>query len=112
MSHTHDHEHDHHEHDHDHHHEHPENEYITIVDEEGNESLYEILFTFDSDDFGKSYVLVYPAGSSDDEDIELQAFSFVEQEDGTSGSLDPIETDAEWDMIEEVLNTFLAEDEE
>lgn len=94
------------------HHEHDENEYITIIDEEGNESLYEILFTFDSDDYGKSYVLVYPAGASDDEDIELQAFSYIEQEDGTSGELGPIETDAEWDMVEEVLNTFLAEEDE
>lgn len=97
MSHT-------HEHDHEH-------EYITIVDEEGNESLYEILFTFDSEDYNKSYVLVYPAGSHDEEDVELQAFSYTEQEDGSSGSLEPIETDAEWDMIEEVLNTFLAEEE-
>ena len=36
-------------------HEHEE-EYITIVDEEGNEELYQILFTFDSEGFGKSYV--------------------------------------------------------
>lgn len=93
-----------------HEHEH-EQEYITIVDEEGNESLYEILFTFDSDDFGKSYVLLYPAGSHDEEDVELQAFSYVEQEDGSSGSLEPIETDEEWEMVEEVLNTFLADEE-
>ncbi|MBK0347363.1 DUF1292 domain-containing protein [Aerococcaceae bacterium zg-ZJ1578] len=94
-----------------HHHEH-EQEFITIVDEEGNESLYEILFTFESEDFGKSYVLVYPAGAHDDEDVELQAFSYVENESGDAGSLDPIETEAEWDMIEEVLNTFLADEEE
>lgn len=106
---THTHEHDHH---HDHNHEHEEVDYITIVDEEGNESLYEILFTFDSEDFGKSYVLVYPAGSIDEDDVELQAFSYVELEDGTSGSLQPIETEAEWDMVEEVLNTFFADEEE
>lgn len=99
----------HHDHDHDHNHDH---EYITIYDEEGNETLHEILFTFDSDDFKKSYVLVYPAGTLDEEDVELQAFSYAESEDGLSGSLDPIETEEEWDMIEEVLNTFFGEDEE
>ncbi|MBG9979700.1 DUF1292 domain-containing protein [Facklamia sp. DSM 111018] len=98
---------DHHEHTHE-----EELNYITVVDEEGNEALYEVLFTFDSEDFGKSYVLIYPAGVSEEEDVELQAFSFVENEDGTSGDLQPIETEEEWDMIEEVLNTFIEEEED
>lgn len=93
---------EHHEHDHEH---------ITIVDEDGNESLYEILFTFESEDYGKNYVILYPAGSSEDEDVELQAYSYIEQEDGQSGELQPIESEAEWDMVEEVLNTFLSEEE-
>ena len=57
---------------HDHDHDHEEHEHITIIDENGNEELYEILFTFDSDDFEKSYVLVYPAGSEEGEEVELQ----------------------------------------
>ena len=93
-------------------HEHEEQEYITVVDEAGNESLYEILFTFDSEDFGKSYVLIYPAGTSEDEEVELQAYAYQEQEDGTSGDLQPITTDEEWDLVEEVLNTFLDSDDE
>lgn len=99
-----------HNHNHDHDHDH-EQEFITLVDEEGNESLYEILFTFDSEDYGKSYVLLYPAGTTDEDDVELQAFSFVESEEGGHGDLHPIETDEEWDMIEEVLNTFMEDDE-
>lgn len=89
-----------------------EEEYITIIDEEGNEELYQILFTFDSEDFGKSYVLLYPAGTSEDEEVEIQAYSFKENEEGGSGDLLPIETDAEWDMVEEVLATFLDGEEE
>lgn len=85
-------------------------EYVTIIDEDGNEELYQILFTFDSEDFGKSYVLLYPAGVTDDEDVEIQAYSFVENEEGGAGDLLPIETQEEWDMVEEVLNTFM-EDE-
>lgn len=96
------------EHNHDHH----DHEHITIVDEHGNEELYEILFTFDSEDFGKSYVLVYPTGIPEEDEIELQAFSYVENEDGTEGDLEPIETEEEWDMIEEVLNTFIEDEEE
>ena len=42
--------------------EHGETNTITVVDEQGNEQLCEILFTFESDEFGKSYVLYYPLG--------------------------------------------------
>ncbi|MFS0644183.1 DUF1292 domain-containing protein [Siminovitchia sp. 179-K 8D1 HS] len=88
--------------------------YFTVVDEQGNEELHEILFTFDSDEFNKSYVLYFPAGADEDEDdeIEIHASAFIPNEEGEEGSLQPIETEEEWDMIEEMLNTFLAEDEE
>lgn len=87
---------------------------ITVVDEQGNEILCEVLFTFDSAEFGKSYVLYYPIGSddNDDEDIEIHASAFVPSEDNEDGELMPIETDEEWDLIEEMLNTFLEEQEE
>jgi uncharacterized protein YrzB (UPF0473 family) len=88
--------------------------HITVVDEEGNEQLCEVLFTFDSDEFGKSYVLYYPVGAEEDdeEDIEIHASAFIPKEDGEDGEFMPIETDEEWDMIEEVLNTFLDEEED
>ncbi|MBT2686069.1 DUF1292 domain-containing protein [Bacillus sp. ISL-37] len=87
---------------------------ITVVDENGNEQLCEVLFTFDSDEFGKSYVLYYPVGAedNDDEEIEIHASAFTPSEDNEDGDLMPIETDAEWDMIEEMLETFLAEQDE
>ena len=86
---------------------------ITVVDEQGNEQLCEVLFTFDSDEFGKSYVLYYPIGTEDDEDdIEIHASAFMPNEEGEDGELMPIETDEEWDMIEEMLNTFLDEQED
>ncbi|CAM3818627.1 DUF1292 domain-containing protein [Mesobacillus zeae] len=93
--------------------EHGENN-ITVVDENGNEQLCEVLFTFDSEEFGKSYVLYYPIGAEeeDEEDIEIHASSFVPTEDGQDGELTPIETDEEWDMIEEMLETFLADQDE
>ena len=86
---------------------------ITVVDEEGNEQLCEVLFTFDSEEFGKSYVLYYPIGADEDEEeVEIHASAFVPSEDNTDGALMPIETDEEWDLIEEMLNTFLAEEDE
>ncbi|OIK17029.1 hypothetical protein BIV60_01765 [Bacillus sp. MUM 116] len=87
--------------------------HITVVDDNGNEQLCEVLFTFDSEEFGKSYVLYYPVGEEDEEeDIEIHASAFSPTEDGEDGELMPIETDEEWDMIEEMLNTFLEEQDE
>ncbi|WP_243386229.1 DUF1292 domain-containing protein [Bacillus kexueae] len=87
---------------------------ITIIDEEGNEQLCEVLFTFENEQFGKSYVLYYPVGAEEDEneEIEIHASSFVPNEEGENGELKPIETEEEWDMIEEMLNTFLDDEEE
>ena len=102
-------------HHHDHDHDHADRELITLVDEQGNESLYEILMTIDGkEEFGKNYVLVVPANAEADEDglVEIQAYSFTENEDGTEGDLQPIPEDAnaEWDMIEEVFNSFMEEE--
>lgn len=86
-----------------------ETEYITLVDQDGDEELYEILLTFESEEFEKSYVLVYPSGSGE-EDVEVFAFSYQESEGGLEGELDDVETEEEWDMIEEVLGAFSDED--
>lgn len=88
-----------------------EDEFITLVDPEGNEELYQILLTFESDEFEKSYVLVYPAGKADDEEVEIFAFAYEDTDEGLEGQLEDIETEEEWDMIEEVLGAFV-EDEE
>ncbi len=86
---------------------------ITLIDDKGNEELYNVLFTFDSEDYGKSYVLLYPEGAADDDDVEIEAFAYTPDENGdaSSGDLFPIEDDDEWSMVEEVLNTFLADDD-
>ncbi len=90
-------------------------ETMTIVDENGNEHVCEVVFTFESKDYGKSYVLYYVLGEDDvdEEEIRIHASSFIPNEEGEEdGELMPIENDEEWAMIEETFNTFLAEEEE
>lgn len=107
-----------HNHEHDHTHEHgdvEEVDTITLIDEEGNEVLYEIIMRIDGEEaFGKQYVLVTEAGVGEDDEIEAEvyAYSFTENEDGTEGELQPVESDEEWDMIESTFETVFAEDEE
>ncbi|MER2257541.1 MAG: DUF1292 domain-containing protein, partial [Priestia megaterium] len=70
--------------------------------------------TFDSDQYNKSYVIYYPIGADqdDEEEIEIHASAFTPSEDGQDGELQPIETEEEWDMVEEMVNTFLDEEGE
>jgi len=81
---------------------------LRIIDESGKEHDYEIVLTFRSDETGKNYV-VYK--EPDDTSDEVYAAEYTE-EDEEGGRLRPIETDEEWDMIEEVLESFVKEEEE
>ncbi|WP_047981415.1 DUF1292 domain-containing protein [Ornithinibacillus contaminans] len=87
-----------------------EKERIIIPDENGEEHLFEVLFTFDVDETGNSYIAVVPAEQKDDEEVEVYAFRYEEKEDDDL-SLFAIESDDEWEIVEEMLNT-LAEEEE
>ena len=44
--------------------------------------------------------------------VDLHVSAYIPGENNEGGELLPVETDAEWDMIEEVINTFLAEEDE
>ncbi|MFD1126360.1 DUF1292 domain-containing protein [Lentilactobacillus raoultii] len=91
----------------------PTQQQITLVDDNGEETLYDVLFTFKSEDFDRSYILIYPAGKKDNEEVEIQAYALPAGDDPSDpqgGELQPIQTDKEWDMIESVLNTFLGRD--
>ena len=65
------------------------------------------------EEFGKNYVLLVPVMQKKMKDgqVEIQAYSFIENEDGTEGELQPIPEDSEdeWNMIEEVFNSFMEE---
>ena len=84
-----------------------EEQYITVSDDNGNETLYEVLFTFDSEDYGKSYILLIPAGSEPGDQVDVLAYSFDSEAEGEDVDLNEIESDEEWDMVEGVLDTFL-----
>lgn len=79
---------------------------FTVIDEEGNEVLYEVVLTFKSDETNKSYVIYKLPGEEEEE-----VFAAIYDEDAKDGgNLIQIESEEEWDMVEEVLNTFLEEE--
>ncbi len=80
---------------------------LIIIDEEGNEIVCEIIFTFDSEATGKKYVIFQAV---DDESGEVGAASYIEKDNG-EGELEPIETEEEWELIQDALNDFLDQEE-
>ncbi|XFA99538.1 DUF1292 domain-containing protein [Candidatus Izemoplasma sp. B36] len=81
---------------------------LVVTDELGEELECIIIMTFESEEFDKSYLVYQIKG---DETGEFFAASF-NPEDGDEGQLYQIETDEEWDLVEEVLENFLEDEEE
>ena len=74
---------------------------FTIVNDKGEEIECEILFTFDSDETKKSYI-VYTDNTTDEEG-SIRVFASVFDPTGTNPDLLPIETEKEWLVIENIL---------
>ena len=74
---------------------------LYIKDENGKEVAMDILFTFESDDTNKKYVIFE---DPNDELGEIFAYAYDDE-----GNLSAIETDEEWEMVEEVLGAFSEE---
>ena len=73
---------------------------ITIRDDEGNEHLMEILFTYEHDERKKKYVFLYNKETPKD----VMCFEYND-----SGELFEIESDEEYEEVEEVFNAFMDE---
>ena len=74
-----------------------EEKQITIVDEQGNEHLMQILFTYDNEERKTSYVFFY----SPDKPDEVFAMRYNE-----NNELAEIEDEEEYAEVEEVFNAF------
>ncbi len=79
---------------------------FTVIDEEGKEIEFEVVLTFKNPETLKSYVIYKLPGDENEE-----VFAAIYDEKSTlGGNLTPIETDAEWDTLDEVLNAFINEE--
>ena len=77
---------------------------FTIVNDEGKEIECEILFTFDSDETKKSYI-VYTDNTKDDlGNTKVYANTFDEFDE--NGILGEIETEEEWSTIEQIFQSI------
>lgn len=86
-----------------------EPEIIYIPDEEGNEEEFEVIMKFEVDGSDNKYMMVVPLEpeNSDEESEEVYAFRY--EEDGDDLKLYTIDSDEEWEIVEETFNTLIDE---
>ena len=83
---------------------------FTIINDEGKEVECEVLFTFDSDETKKSYI-VYTDNTTD-ESGSTKVYASVFDPTGQDLALQPVETDKEWEVIENILSSIQEKAEE
>ena len=83
---------------------------FTIVNEEGKEVECEILFTFESEETKKNYI-VYTDNKLDEEG-NTKVYASIYDPTGQSAALTPIETEKEWKVIENILTSVQQKIEE
>lgn len=76
-----------------------------VQDGDGNEVEYEIVLTFTDPNTNINYVVYKEPGNS--EDVLAARYDETTKEEGT---LVPLETDEEYEMIQEVLDAFMNEE--
>ena len=80
---------------------------FTVMDENGKEVTCEVLFTFDSEETNKNYI-VYTDNTTDDEgNVKVYASTFDPNAESTE--LKPIESEREWKIIETILESIQEE---
>ncbi len=80
---------------------------IKLTNENGEEIVCDILFTFDSEETGKSYI-VYTDNSKDDEG-KTRVFASIYNPNDPKTKLEDIKTDKEWKIIETILEEIQSE---
>ena len=80
---------------------------FTMIDENGKEIVYDVLFTFESDETNKNYI-VY-TDNTRDESGNIQVYASIYDPENPNSKLEAITTDKEWKVIETILETLQEE---
>ena len=83
---------------------------FTILDDHGVEVICEVLFTFQSEETGKNYI-VYTDNTLDEEG-NTKVYASIYDPTAQESRLDPIETEEEWAIITHILDQLQQEVQE
>ncbi|MDR3241079.1 MAG: DUF1292 domain-containing protein [Lactobacillaceae bacterium] len=94
-----------------------ENQVFTLIDDDLEYEFKELFRFVEDTNFNKTYIVLYNDDVTDEEDddmdMEVQAYVYDESliVDEPEDALVPIETDEEWEMVAEMINTFFEDPE-
>lgn len=77
---------------------------FTMVNDKGEEVLFDVLFTFDNDENNKSYI-VY-TDNTKDEVGNIKVFASIYDPSDMNKTFEDITTEKEWKVIETILGTI------
>ena len=80
---------------------------FSMLDENGNEVVYDVLFTFESDETGKNYICYTDNKKDETGNIEVYASIYYPEEE--NNRLEAIKTEKEWKVIETILESLQEE---
>ena len=80
---------------------------FSMIDENGVETIYDVLFTFESEETNKNYI-VY-TDNTKDETGNIEVYASIYDPDDPHSKLESIKTDKEWKVIETILDTLQEE---
>ncbi len=78
-----------------------------MVTEDGKEITCNVLFTFDSEETGKSYIAY--TDNTYEEDGSIKAYAAIYHPDDLNAGFEPIETEKEWKVVETILEAIQEE---
>ena len=78
---------------------------ITVLNEKGKEIEYEVLFTFESDETERNYIVYTDNKKDKNGNIKVYASIYEEDKEGKIEML-PIESEKEWKVIETILESI------
>ncbi len=81
---------------------------FSMLDENGNEVVYDVLFTFESDETHKNYI-VYTDNKLDETTGNVEVYASIYDPNDPKSKLEAIETEKEWKVIETILETLQEE---
>lgn len=84
-----------------------ENNKFVMLDENGQEREFDVLFTFESEETNKNYIAYTDNTIDDTGNVEVYASIYNPEDPQTK--LEPIETEKEWKVIETILETLQEE---
>lgn len=77
---------------------------FSMIDENGNETVYDVLFTFESEETHKNYI-VYTDNTKDQQG-NVEVYASIYDPNDPHSKLEAIETEKEWKVIETILETL------